>query len=77
MLVQCSSADPPDAGTVLDAVLATMLSLQWVQQKLGLDSVILRTTTKCGGSLHQNTYKPCITHTVATHTPTCVNALRL
>ena len=58
MFIQCSSADPPDAQTLMDAVLATMLSLQWLQQKLALDSVTLRTKTECGGSLHQNTYHP-------------------
>ena len=72
MLVRCSLTDPPDAGTVLDAVLASMLSLQWVQQKLGLDCVIIRTTTECGGSLHQNTYHPLhYTHNGASHTNLC------
>ena len=58
MLLRCSSADPPDSTSVLDANLVTMLSLQWVQQKLGLDSVILRTTADFASRLQCNTYHP-------------------
>ena len=43
-----------------------------VQQRLGLDTVILHTTTKCGGSLHENTYHPLhYTHNSDSHANLC------
>ena len=41
---------------MLDAVLATMLILQWVGQKLGLDNHIVRVTSSSVSKVRRNNY---------------------
>ena len=71
---QADSHPPPppaDSHTFADQVLSTMLSIQFIQQKLGLAKHVLTQTAAFIDSIHQHAYFPLdITHTSDSHTNT-------